>query len=190
MEFLAELFVEIFVAGILFAVGISPLIIWLSPRKPNTEDLFPGLSKWSEWQPWIIIAVALVYALGVGGNRLAEQLFQAIGAGLNDLRNAEWCMRLHGDAAREWVERHKSYLKVLRAASLSSLLFFLSAWAYSKYGQKRRYVAKHFFGAAVLFIFFSIGFGFERYHYTKDLSERYLDVKECKEVRASSPDKK
>src|SRR4051794_32263761 len=100
-----SLFTEILIVGLLIAVGISPLLRESFPFMSN-------LSSWGEWKPWVIVVIVVVYAMGIAGNRLIESGFKATGLDPADhLQKAELVLREHGDPSRDWVERHKTYLK-------------------------------------------------------------------------------
>src|SRR5262249_25750755 len=116
-----------------FVFALSPILIRITPAVRTTEGLLPGLETWGEWKPWVIVAIALVYATGVAGNRAVEVLYHDVlhfEAEVTTDRcpnfiqsNAELAARHHSETARDWVERHKTYAKILRAASFSSVLF-------------------------------------------------------------------
>src|SRR5260221_191278 len=144
MDFSAtELFVEILFGGILFTFAVSPILIALSPEARQKKGFLPGMNDWAEWKPWIILAVALLYAVGIAGNRLAQELYKRTGIDpVTDPDREEFELRVrdHSEVARDFVERHKTYRKVLRAASFSSFLFLVSMLVYGGLaGGRRRY---------------------------------------------------
>jgi hypothetical protein len=169
-----EIFVEIFFSGLLFTFAVSPVLILLSPAR-DKPGLIPGIVEWHEWRPWIILALVLVYAVGIAGNRLAEELYALIGLDVNrGLKLAEWQIRIHDETMRDWVERHKSYMKILRAGSLSCILFLICMPIYRWRAQKQRdrYTWKHYAGAVVMLALFGSALLLERGHYEKDLCTR------------------
>jgi hypothetical protein len=134
-----ELFVEILLSGILFAIGMQPILILVIPRGGYWAiRLFMNEQKWLS----ILIFVAMIYPLGVGGNRIAEvtckkfgdvifykqrpDLQQNLCNGLTEEQRAEIKIRAANDtAATDWLERHKSYRKLLRAGSASATIFIV-----------------------------------------------------------------
>ncbi|HUL95888.1 MAG TPA: hypothetical protein VLT89_07745 [Usitatibacter sp.] len=175
-----ELFVEILISGILYTFAISPILILMSPAADRTPGILPGLLTWHDWKPWVILAVAIVYAIGVGGNRLVEELYSAIACafGVKSEKAAEWALRIDSEIARGWVERHKTYIKILRAASFSSLLFLICMNVYRHYSPKRqqphRYERRHRVAALALFAFFSVALVAESWHYRDDLRRHHV----------------
>ena len=215
MEFSStELFVEILIAGTLFAVGVSPLVALLiedaMPRFKKAVPHAPGghgvkppeLEAWTDLRPWMIgvVAVAFVYTLGVAGNRVVEVLYiethiadetaprATSGIVVNNgesidkvYAKLEREVRNHGETYRDWVERHKSYRKILRAGSASSLMFFVSALIYLLFHEivprerppfaKVRYcvIAIAFFG------FFTRAYLMEDKHFKRYLVEYHSD---------------
>jgi hypothetical protein len=179
-----ELFAEVLVAGILLTLAVSPILILFSPTARGRDGLVPC---WGEWKPWIMVVVALVYALGIAGNRLIDELYKSGNKLVDELHKCrielktqgsadfaereELEVRDHSEIARDWVERHKSYHKVLRAASFSSLLFLLSMIVYRMSGPERpRYFARHYVAAMVLCLLFSVALIKESSHYRKNLA--------------------
>jgi hypothetical protein len=163
MEFSStELFAEILVAGLLVSFSVSPILILSSPTARQKGGLLPFSG---EWKPWIILVVAFVYAVGIGGNRLVGELYTAlhieanVNSGSVQLERAEFVIRDHGEIARDWIERHKSYRKILRMASFSSVLLLLSMIVYRIAGRKYpRYLASHYIAAMILCLFFFASF--------------------------------
>jgi hypothetical protein len=144
-----------------------------------------------------------VYATGVAGNRIVEILYHDVvhfEAHVADAQckyfnreEAEFAARNHSEIARDWVERHKTYRKILRTASFSSFLFALSIAGYhASFMAKRqrafpwlrrptrtekakarqafqRYDARHYAAALLLCLFFVTAFYEEDKHFKADL---------------------
>lgn len=179
MDFPAtEIFVEIFVVGVLLVFGVSPILICFSPSARQRQGLLP-IGDWKDWKPGLLLTVALLYSVGIAGNRLVERLYSRLQVGgidaTMDSDKMELAVREHSEMARDWVERHKTYLKVLRAASFSSLLFLLSMPVYSIFNKRRtdvpRYGPKHYMAAILLGILFFCAFVSETHHYRRLLSD-------------------
>jgi hypothetical protein len=196
-----ELFIEILVAGVLFTVGLSPLFPLFSEYRPTPRakdgsseghqewELFPGIKEWTDLKPWMIVAVAIVYSLGVGGNRLVEAVYQYLPiVSYHEDKKADTAEKPTGEVAEAivrakgvsylaWIERHKSYRKILRAGSASSLLFLLSVGLYLTIRRGRRQLyrdrVKHCLVAGLLLIFFTAAYRIEDEHYKTGLWRMY-----------------
>jgi hypothetical protein len=183
-----ELFIEVLIAGILFAFGISPVLIYFSKASNEEAGLLPASIMQSDWKLWILVMIALIYSFGIAGNRLTEQLYKFAGKAArqtsaqliqcvppdNQYRRMELIVRDHSEVARDWVERHKTYIKILRAASGSSVLFLLSMGFYRGLRNVRRerlarYGWKHFSVTAFLCVFFFTALWTEAEHYHQEL---------------------
>ncbi len=196
-----ELFVEILVAGVLFTVALAPIFPLLegnawrrradSDPEPAAQEaeLFPGIQKWRDLQPWLIVAVALIYSLGVGGNRVVEEIYKNIPiVSFSDpdhqYPNVEATVKAKGESFRAWVERHKSYRKILRAGSASSLFFLLSVSFYLIVERKfrmhrhmpRRNWSRHSVVACILLVFFTVAYRMEDQHFKTDLVQVYAKM--------------
>jgi hypothetical protein len=206
-----ELFVEVLVAGVLFTFGLSPILIYFSDKATERGGLLPGINSpransgaertgSGESKLWIVLVIALIYSVGIAGNRLVEDLYKRIHECFEThatwvLTNPIQCLlpadpvprkeqvdvelpvREHSEIARDFVERHKTYRKVLRAASCSSVLFFLSMLFYNvfKGARETRYRWAHFVVTVVLYIFFTSAFCHESTHYHEYLI-KYNDL--------------
>jgi hypothetical protein len=215
-----ELFVEILIAGTLFAVGLAPIIALLVAGGTNPFGKSPahghghghgGHAADDEWKHLrqlmvAAVAVALVYSLGVAGNRVVEVLYnkahiafeeppdkdsgvtvpdkQAIGKFYAMLDRE---VRSRDDLHRDWIERHKSYRKILRAGSASSLIFLCSTVFYFLYhlivlrdcrmfANWRSYCAI----SIVLLVFFTLAYLSEDAHYKRDLVAYHSDFQKEK----------
>src|SRR5262249_471 len=87
-------------------------------------------------------------------------------------REAEMAIRADGhDAAAAWLERQKSYRKILRTASFASVLFLISWFVV----HRRPYVQLLVpLGAVVLFF---AAYLVEENHYLRDLSKYHEKLK-------------
>jgi hypothetical protein len=184
-----ELFVEIFIAGALLVFGVSPIIICLSSRAKQHDGLLAGMETWGEWNPAaLILAVALMYAVGVGGNRLLQNLYDLTCIERRtDPDPVELAVRDHSEVARDWIERHKTYHKVLRAASFSSFLFLVSMGLYrisAQHDVHQRYHRRHYAAAIVLGAFFFLALVTETRHYQNNLQVYWMIVQQSESKRA------
>jgi hypothetical protein len=169
-----ELFVEIFIVGALLLFGISPIIIRFFSSVDEQKSILPRIGRWGDLNPaGVVLAVALMYSLGIAGNRLIECLYDLGCVKPNVTSDSmELAVRDHSEVARDWVERHKTYHKVLRAASFSCFLFLISMGVYRAFGQREahpRYDRRHYLVAIVLGAFFLSALAAETLHYKKRL---------------------
>ena len=169
----SELFVEILVAGVLFVFAISPVLIRISRTANSHPGIAPGFNTWAAWKPWIFLAIAVVYTIGIAGNRITEQICSVSGCDLSDdLRKFEWNLRIHSETARDWVERHRTYIKVLRAAAFSSFIFLVSMFIHDRTDPSvKRYDRKSYYGAVIFLLFSGIAFHLEITHYSDNLTK-------------------
>jgi hypothetical protein len=218
-----ELFVEILIAGTLFALGLGPIIALLVADARNPFGKSPahghghgGHAADDEWKHLrqlmvAVVAVALVYSLGVAGNRVVEVLYNKAhiafeqapdkdsGVTVPDKQPIDRFyatldreVRSRDEVHRDWVERHKSYRKILRAGSASSLIFLCSTVLYFLYHlvvhRERRMFANwssYCVIAIVLLAFFTLAYLSEDAHYKRDLVAYHSDFqKEQKEKKA------
>src|SRR5215469_6285151 len=212
---LGNLFIEILVAGLLFTFAISPLVILFSAKDIKKKPgLLPGLPDGRDWRVVdILIAFALIYTSGVAGNRLVEELYHKIeqwaepkaeskrdpisDANTCDPKNpvfdskefyenTEFCARLKFN---DWVERHKTYLKVTRAGSFSSILFIffmtiyrISGWPFyrktyglddidddTRYNMYARYGVRYYAMSFLILVLFLAAHHEEGKHFRRDL---------------------
>src|ERR1700733_4562761 len=184
-----KLFIEILICGVLFSFAISPFLI-LRARDPERLDaLLPGASAWKDKTLTVVLAVAILYTLGVAGNRLAGQAdkFSSFKAS-NDTELVELVVRDHGDAAERWVERQKPWLRLLRAAAASSILGLIGMPVYRRWGETRaRYLRRHLIAASVCILAFTGGYLLEATHYRDNLCSyfRVIQVKDPKNYTQS-----
>jgi hypothetical protein len=183
---LTELFVEIVVVGILYTFAVSSILIACAPDARRREGVLAGFNEWAHAKHVIVVAIAFVYAIGIAGNRIGWEIFKIVKIDtITDPNRVEIAVRDHGEIARDFVERHKTYLKVLRAASLSSVLYFLSMLLYrASIQEHQRYYLRHYIGALVLCLVFSADFYLENEHYSGMLEQYFKlvqsqDAKHC-----------
>ena len=208
MEFSSsELFVEILVAGALFALGFSPLIALLAEDViVHARDGTPPSEQSHEPKEWkhlrglmiATVAIAVIYAVGVAGNRVVEILYNQLHIAYSKAPNKtasnqrdtyqsiikgygefEREARNAGDRYRDWVERHKTYRKVLRAASASSVMFAVSTLLYAG-ARRKSYLGRNVIPfcsiAIVLALFFTFAYLAEDEHFKQNLAEIHSDL--------------
>jgi hypothetical protein len=174
MDFsLTDLFVEMLVAGVLFVLALSPLLIWLLPSSWHSHGLLPGSDRWNHPLYWVVLFVALSYPVGIAGNRLAQNLYTCTGIDpLPRVNGVEMAVRDQSEQGRDYVERHKTYLKVTRAASCASVLFILTMTLYNAFGPRdirKPYSLRHFVAVLAFGLPCLIAFRVESVHYWKQL---------------------
>jgi hypothetical protein len=198
-----DLFVEIFVGGLLFAFSVSPVLILISPHamqrpgilpfvgpsEPNEAGSRPPPSTGAEvcgHCTWLLVVlIGTLYAIGISGNRVAERLFRGTHIDPTPtVSRVELVVRDHSDAARDFVERHKTYLKVSRAAFCSSVLFLLSMGWYRVVTRKRlpqaerlRYRRGHFVASGIVGVISLFSFTLENKHYWEQLRSLFEEAR-------------
>ncbi len=79
-------------------------------------------------------------------------------------------------AVRAWLERHKSFIRVLRAGSFSTLLFLICIWLYKKMPDcKPRYTWRFNIIILFLFVLFHVGWRLETYSYQERVVLLFLN---------------
>lgn len=79
-------------------------------------------------------------------------------------------------AVRAWLERHKSFIRVLRAGSFSTLLFLICIWLYKKIPDcKPRYTWRFNIIILFLFVLFHVGWRLETYSYQERVVLLFLN---------------
>ena len=147
-----------------------------------------------------VVMVAFVYALGVAGNRVVEVLYDKANISYHQTHTAkpyaalEREVRTRGEIHRDWLERHKTYRKILRAASASSLIFLFSAMLYSFYHAimpgKRRLLANEgpYCVISLVFLgFFTLAYLSEDAHFKRDLIDYASDFQPHEQKGSPSP---
>lgn len=138
-----ELFIEILFAGVLFTASFAPVLL-LFPGLKRMPRRISGAATKENW-PVLVVIVALVYVIGIAGNRASEMLYNSefvhsrIGyppkclapkKEADDRILKEFLVRKEEKKLGDWLERHKEYHKLLRAASISSIIFLFSLIIY------------------------------------------------------------
>jgi hypothetical protein len=177
-----ELFVEILIEGLLLAFAVSPILFLYYPAVRGLRSAVPAAVHHGESKIWItltvLLAVAFVYSVGVAGNRVVDSLFRVVLGNPSDcLEQAAYVLRHESAASLEWVERHKSYLKILRAALAASVLYLLSMGVHQAQhrhkGDVSRYAWRHAVGTLLLLGLFSGGYSLEQRHYYRDVFRNF-----------------
>jgi hypothetical protein len=166
-----QLFSEILVVGALLALAVLPLLRRLFPSFDPRALPASG--------PVLLMGVALTYALGIAGNRLSEASLagwfepgakyraELAAWGREDparrptkWMNAELLVQERSAPMAAWIERHRSYERILRGASLAAALLLASmaaARALARRGE-RSYGVWHFAGGFALLALFLFAF--------------------------------
>jgi multisubunit Na+/H+ antiporter MnhF subunit len=171
-----EVFAEILLAGVMLLFAVSPIMIRFLDRDdvPGLLALKPSDQASKSWIVAILL-LGLAYSFGIAGYRVVGDVFARLcwqpdaeaaanfkawkpqGFKPEKLGALEFYLRDHSAGADEWVDRHKSYEKVLRTASFASvlLLFAMAFYRISRRPtQLKRYEALHFSVTILLAILF------------------------------------
>lgn len=180
-----DVFAEIMVVGGLLLLGLTPIFVRLSPPPKGDKGFVPAVDYLKEGTGRFAIALLIAYALGVAGNRLIDDALDAAGIdpgssakedyrkavaqrpGLpGDLKLAEFSLRERGEATASWLDRHKSYIRILRGSAAAAALLLLSMFLYQRSRPPApRYRSVHFISAAIFFGLFSLAYYLEAASY-------------------------
>jgi hypothetical protein len=186
--FSVQIFTEIFVVGSLLMLAVSPLLWSLLPTGSRQAGITTSIRSVTNAPVMGAIIVVLVYSIGIAGNRLIDDLFdkwkidpgsaiktdfasQAAQAGWNvkSLKEAEFSL-LQNEGPREWLDRHKSFVRVLRGGCFASALFILTMLAGLP---SKRYTTAHFIAAFLLLAIFSTAYVRESQKYKEHVAAIY-----------------
>jgi hypothetical protein len=153
-----------------------------SALPPHTATSTPEPSSEKTTWPYWIVVIALVYTLGVAGNRVIEETESSwcrhfcseTGQQEHTSRDeVEATIRRNGsDLAGAWLERQKSYRKILRTAYVSAWILVASLIAVRLFA-KNPLRKPSLPVAALLAIFLSFASHIEEQHFTDDIA-KYL----------------
>jgi hypothetical protein len=202
-------FIEIQVVGVLLLLGASPIFLLMDPAFSRQQGAFSFLHKINSKGALAIFVLVAAFCTGIAGNRLIDdslgrlemegeehysESYSAIVKGRalpGSIKLAEFTVADNNEYARGWLERHKSFMRVLRGASFACLLFLVCMLVY-RLGQwrrpeslKPRYSVGHF---AVTLFFFSLFLGAyisESTHYYQRVCELATQVPKCNPIRSS-----
>jgi hypothetical protein len=184
------IFAEILLVGCLLLFAISPFLLRFFVRDDtpvsDTLDLAVGKRSWLA----AAFMLALAYSVGIAGYRLVSDVFERIrwqpaseaeieykawkphGYKPESIEAMEYYLRGQSAGADEWVDRHKSYEKLLRTASFSALLFLVGMAFYRisrRQQQPRRYEIAHFVLTSLLAALFLYASGSEAQQFAKHI---------------------
>src|SRR4051812_47976651 len=144
-----DIFAEVMVVGGLFLLSLTPIFVRLSPWASKKGGFLPAVDYLKEGTGRYVVALFVAYALGVATNRLADDLIDLVGIDPGSrfeldyetwakalpqkapkLKYAEFVLRERNEATAAWLDRHKSFVRILRGAAVSSLLLFLAMVIY------------------------------------------------------------
>ena len=188
-----DVFTEILVVGLLVLLSVSPILIRLSPTAAKAEGLLPGITSLAGKSVGVFLALVLAYSLGIAANCLVENTFAALGIDpgsqyrtqferwakekndpVQELEIAEFFLITRSDALKAWSDRHRLYIRVLRAASFSLALLIITMLAYTvSKPQRPRYYPRHFLAAIILFIVFSFAYWLQSTNYKERVYDLY-----------------
>lgn len=195
-------FIEVQIVGILVLLGILPLIILCNPSLRKRDGFFAHLDSINDKTTKAILMLVLAFSIGVAANRLFDDILDYVGidpgsqhkskfkiwADLPEnktkaqkLKIAEFALQERSPAIGSWLDRHKLFIRVLRGASTSFILLFVSMGIYKvtcryKEGIKPRYFVKHFIVTGILIVVFFLAFWLEADNYQERVYELYTEL--------------
>jgi hypothetical protein len=201
--FAIDSFIEIQVIGALLLLGASPFLLLIVPTFSRQQGAFAFLRRLNDKGAIAVLIVIAAFCVGIAGNRIIDDLlgasayegeelhtpaYSAIVNGTScpkSIKLAEFQVPRDNEYARGWLERHKSFMRVLRGAFSACLLFFVCMLAY-RVGQwrrpgllKPRYSVGHFAVTLLLFTFFFVAYVSESTHYYKRVCELATGLPGC-----------
>src|SRR5258708_9783361 len=76
--FSLQLLTEALLVGVFLALALSPLVIRFTRRFADKEGLLPMAESWASSNAAIFLVLLFAYALGVSGQRVADNLFDDV----------------------------------------------------------------------------------------------------------------
>jgi hypothetical protein len=199
--FIITTFIEIQIVGIFLLIGISPLIILLSPSLRSKGSLWASLDKIADKSLKAIFITIFAFSLGIAANGFFSDSLGMLGlypgnyyqaefsewAGENksnvrSLEIARYILMERSDVMQSRFERHIIFIRVLRGAAISSLLFLLTMAIYQILSRRKpsmikpRYSTSYFFIALILFTLFFIAYWNQSYKYSRDVYILYTGL--------------
>jgi hypothetical protein len=135
--FSVQIFAEILVVGALLALAVSPIILRLVSTKSTSQSFWINASL-KDTPLALAVVIILTYTIGIAGNRLIDDCFdllsidpgwstktdfanwaKATSSDVKSLKDAEFRL-LKEEGPRLFLDRHKSFVRVLRAACFAS----------------------------------------------------------------------
>lgn len=182
-----DIFAEIIVVGGLLFLSLTPLIVRLTPLAESEGAFVPAVDYLKEGTGRFLIALLVAYALGVAGNRLVDNGLDFIEfdsgseykqkyenwAKTNNikpttLKMAEFVLRERNEATAGWLDRHKSFERILRGAMAACGILLLTMTGYVLSSpSKPRYRQIHFFSVAIFLLIFMSAYHLESSSYKK-----------------------
>ncbi|HEV2705344.1 MAG TPA: hypothetical protein VGV59_05440 [Pyrinomonadaceae bacterium] len=195
-------FIEVQVVGILALLGILPLIILSSPSLRKRDGFFARLDSINDRTTKAVLMLVVAFSIGVAANRLFDDVLDYAGVDpghqhklqftkwgeapenqgkAKRLKIAEFALEERSPAIASWLDRHKLFIRVLRGAAISFILFFVSMGIYKvtrhyKEGIKPRYFARHFIATSILIIVFSLAYWLEAENYQQRVFDLYTQL--------------
>jgi hypothetical protein len=207
--FKIDSFIEIQVIGALLLLAFSPGFILLVPAFGRQHGPFKFLGSITEKGARAIVILIAAFCIGIAGNRLIddslgsldiegqepyEKSYSELTQGTSSPKSvklAEFQVAGANEYAQGWLERHKSFMRVLRGASVSCLIFLLCMSIYRVWQWRwprlvePRYSPGNFLLASLLFLVFASAYRSESTHYYRRVCELATGVPACKFVAPS-----
>ncbi|HJP93974.1 MAG TPA: hypothetical protein VJ875_18595 [Pyrinomonadaceae bacterium] len=195
-------FIEVQIVGILVLLGILPLIILCNPSLRKRDGFFAHLDSINDKTTKAVLMLVVAFSIGVAANRLFDDFLDYIGidpgsqyksefkkwaavpenqAKVKRLKIVEFTLMERSPAINSWLDRHKSFIRVLRGATISFILVFVSMGIYKvtrryKEGIKPRYFLRHFIVTVILSAVFFLAYWREAENYQERLYELYTEL--------------
>jgi hypothetical protein len=91
------------------------------------------------------------------------------------LKVAQMVLRERNEATRDWLDNRRAYIRLMRAASISAILFVLSLGVYKlKKRDSERFKLSHLAVAVIFMVLLTVGHWTADYKYWKRVYELYM----------------
>lgn len=205
--FSIESLIEIQIVGILLLIAISPLLNLLSPSLREQKGFCPFIENIPDKSAKAIIILIMAFIIGVAGNRLIDDFIAdvlylegreqhkkdesdfkkwAVQNKKLEIKLAEYYVSDNSQTAKNYFERHKILMRILRGAAFASFLMLLSMLIYQislsskKLALCSRYSSSHFIIVVALLAIFSFTYKLESEHYYDRVAELYMNFDKIK----------
>jgi hypothetical protein len=199
--FTVTTFIEIQIVGIFLLLGISPVIILLSPSLRSKGSFSANLDRIADKSLKAVFLAIFAFSLGIAANGFFSDNLGALGlypgknyqvefsewaarskSNVDSLELARYILMERSDVMQSRFERHVIFIRISRGAAMSSLLFLITMAIYQLLCWRKpsmfkpRYTTAHFLITLVLFALFFNAYWRETNRYWRDAYVFYTEL--------------